>query len=156
MTKHATIAISGATGFIGRHLLQSLVRQRDMRVRLLVHRSAPPELATKEGLELVTGNLLDRRSLERWIQPGTAIINLAYLSGAQGIEDHLLAAENLAAACAQAGAARLIHCSTAAVVGRTSATVIDERVTCRPGNPYERRSWRSNKHCCVSAAPGLT
>ncbi len=135
MTKPA-IAISGGTGFVGRHLLQSLLRQRNVQVRLLVHRSAPTELASQQNVQVVMGDLLDRQSLERWIQPGDAVVNLAYLTGARP-EDNFQAAENLAAACVQSGAARLIHCSTAAVVGRAAAAVIDERVDCRPGNEYE-------------------
>ncbi len=133
---HTTIAITGAAGFLGRHLVRSLSRSADVHIRQLVHQRTPDGVFDQDRVTLFRGDLLDRRSLEGFVRPGDTVVNLAFLSGASQA-DNLKAATNLAEACIGARAARLIHCSSAVVVGRNSATVVDESTPCEAGNPYE-------------------
>ena len=71
-----TIAVTGATGFIGGMLIHQLVNA-GYRVRVLTrHRSAHklPQLA---GLEAITGSLQDSESLRRLLQDASAVVHCA-------------------------------------------------------------------------------
>jgi nucleoside-diphosphate-sugar epimerase len=59
---------------------------------------------------------------------------------------------SVASACSRAGAARLIHCSTAAVAGRAAARWIDEDVECRPITEYGKTKLAMESDCreCAS------
>ena len=77
----------------------------------------------------------DRDSLRELIEPGCTVVNLAYLQGA-GEAENLDACASLLAACRAANVRRLIHCSTASVVGRTPDSAITEDTPCRPVTEY--------------------
>ena len=66
---------------------------------------------------------------------GVHVINLSYLWNA-GEELNLTCTHNLLAACKDAKVSRLIHCSTAAVAGRASKDLIDEKTQCLPISEY--------------------
>lgn len=71
-------AITGATGFIGRHLVVALV-QAGWRVRLLMRRD--PVVSEWRGLqtEILAGSLGDPLALERLVEGADAVIHLAGL-----------------------------------------------------------------------------
>jgi len=130
------IAITGATGFVGRHLYRALSNRPNVDIRLLFHYKTVANPIKKENITVLKGDLLKPETLLGFLQPGCTVVNLAYLSEASA-DDNLAAAANLADACLKAGIRRLIHCSTAVVVGRTSSNVITEKTICEPDCNYE-------------------
>ena len=59
------VAVTGATGFVGPHLVAALAR-RGYRLRLLVRRWSPlPSLAGVEA-DIVLGDLSDEAALRAW------------------------------------------------------------------------------------------
>lgn len=72
------VAVTGATGFVGPHLVAALAR-RGWRVRLLVRRWSPlPSLAGVEA-ELVLGDLGDADALQRLVDGSDTVIHAAAL-----------------------------------------------------------------------------
>jgi nucleoside-diphosphate-sugar epimerase len=70
------VAVTGATGFIGQHLVR-LLASRGHRLRLLV-RSLPSTLpACDPPIELQPGDLRDRIALERLVEGADVILHLA-------------------------------------------------------------------------------
>ncbi|MGE0422115.1 MAG: NAD-dependent epimerase/dehydratase family protein [Reyranellaceae bacterium] len=70
------VAVTGATGFVGQHLLRLLV-SRGERLRLLV-RNLPPALpACDPPVELQPGDLRDRFALERLVEGADVVVHLA-------------------------------------------------------------------------------
>ena len=70
------VAVTGATGFIGQHLLR-LLASRGQRLRLLV-RSLPSALpACDPPIELQPGDLRDRLALERLVEGADVVLHLA-------------------------------------------------------------------------------
>ncbi|MPZ44795.1 MAG: SDR family NAD(P)-dependent oxidoreductase [Betaproteobacteria bacterium] len=71
-------AVTGATGFIGRHLVSALA-QAGWRVRVLVRRE--PRIPDWRGLspEVVPGTLADAAALERLVEGADAVIHAAGL-----------------------------------------------------------------------------
>ena len=67
-----TLAITGATGFVGRALLDE-AGKRDLEVRALTRR---PQ-AKSRGVEWVSGDLHDRKALARLVRNAEAVIHVA-------------------------------------------------------------------------------
>jgi len=111
-------AVTGATGFIGRHVVSALRRQGwDARVLARRH---PAELLTPYSrFEIVLGDLADQAALERLVRGAHAIIHLGGVIKALRREDFYTANEGgtehlLRAAAAVAPAAMLVHVSSLA------------------------------------------
>lgn len=128
--------ITGASGFLGRHLLAALL-ERDETVRVLTHRIRPGAF---NGVTEVHGDLLDEGSLETLVDEGDTVVHLAYLRA----EDHVnvTAARNLARTCARRRVRRMVHLSTAMVVGAAEADTVTEETPCQPIAEYERMKLR--------------
>lgn len=111
-------AVTGASGFIGRHLVGELARS-GWRVRLLLRRD--PSIPEWRGLqpEIVAGSLDDGVALERLVENATAVIHLAGLIKAatrrQFFEANRDGSAALAAAAAKhAPQAHFVHVSSLA------------------------------------------
>jgi nucleoside-diphosphate-sugar epimerase len=128
------IAITGASGYIGQNLVAGLLDRGGYRVKLL-SRTKDSEHSHRGAVETVDGDLLLPKSLSGFLEPGCTVINLVYLWDA-GEAANLAAMGNLVAACKAAGVKRLIHVSTAAVVGRVNECLITETTPCRPVSEY--------------------
>lgn len=64
------VAVTGATGFVGLHLVSALAR-RGLKLRLLVRRWSPlPSLPGVEA-EIVQGDLADESALDVWSRAPT-------------------------------------------------------------------------------------
>lgn len=70
-----TVAVTGATGFVGRHLVAELVR-RGHRVRALVRTQSRAESLPVSGVTPVEGDLFDRPSMSRLVEGAHAAIHL--------------------------------------------------------------------------------
>jgi nucleoside-diphosphate-sugar epimerase len=127
------IVLIGASGFIGRHLLSGVLRGPAPIRCLARHASA---LTGESDVEVVEGDMRDEASVERCLEPGATVINLAYDRAAPAA-DNVAAARVLARACKRKRVARLLHLSTATVVGKNAAGLIDETSRCEPATAYE-------------------
>ena len=76
-------AVTGGTGFLGRHVVQALARE-GWRLRLLVRRSpAPPLPGDSPPAELLRGGLDDPAALRRLVEGARAVVHLAGLTKAR-------------------------------------------------------------------------
>jgi len=130
-----TACLTGASGFIGSHVLKTLASQPGACVRILSRGARGPAPASP-AVRVVVGDLLDATSLRAFVDRGAVVVNVAYLAGREP-GDNRTALENLARACAAAGVSRVVHVSTAVVVGRTPDRVVTEATACSPANAYE-------------------
>lgn len=96
-----TAAVTGAAGFLGRHLVREL-QQQGWRVRALVRRDSPPWEGTAP--EEVRGDLADGAALRRLCEGADAVLHLAGRIKARRRAD--FAAVNVEGARAAAEAAR--------------------------------------------------
>ena len=130
------IALFGGSGFIGRRLLLALAQAPQTRIRALMHEHAFSEGLTASNIITESGDLLKPDSLSALITSGCTIVNLAYLSTSSS-EENLAAARNLARACRIGKAARVVHVSTATVVGAVPEDAITESILPNPRTEYE-------------------
>ena len=131
-----TICVIGGTGFIGKYLIDELIKQNNYTIKVLT-RDIDIVDTFSGKVQLTVGDLMKFESIINFIVNDSVVINLAYLKPEKK-KDNLKSAENIATACIEVGAKRLIHCSTAMVVGRTNETVITEDTICKPVTEYEK------------------
>ena len=140
--------VTGATGFIGSHLVEQLVDQ-DYHVTCLVRKTSNlrwlAHLLTAKSpqVELVMGDLHDSSALARQVRGADLVFHLAGLTKAPDAVtyDHVNAegTEHLIKACLDAHASldRFVYCSSLAAVGPSStATPNTEDVTPQPLTDY--------------------
>jgi nucleoside-diphosphate-sugar epimerase len=135
-----TLAVTGASGFIGKGLLQRPELANFEKVRLLVHDRAPPISQLGSKVTIVRGDLLRQDTIGALLTPDATVIHLAYLPG-QNQAENLVVTRNLAHACARAGIKRFVHCSTTDVYGDIPDEVVTEQTPCRPRTSYERTKY---------------
>jgi dihydroflavonol-4-reductase len=139
------ILVTGASGFLGRHLVAHLVTN-GFRVRALV-REASHTRYIKDLADLAYGDLHDADSLNRAAEGCQYVIHTAALFrfwGSQAAFEHtnVQGVANVLEAARRGGVERFVHISTAAVVGATPrGQLIDETTPCFPADPYQRSKY---------------
>lgn len=135
--EYQSICITGATGFLGKYVVRRLLSTTDFSLRLLSRNPKKNLFASNSRISFFRGDLLDADSLKTFLQPDSLVINLAYLNDATR-EENLQAVRSLLSFSSEKNCPRFLHCSTAVVVGFTSADTIDENTPCHPVTEYER------------------
>ena len=136
------IALTGATGFIGRHLLKELPK-RGYRVRVLLRR---PTMLPPEASGAVVGDLAAPRNMSNALAGVHAVIHSAGLAhGMSGLPEDDYRAINteatvaLARAAARAGARRFVFLSSIrAQSGPAAESVLTEDMEPHPTDAYGR------------------
>jgi nucleoside-diphosphate-sugar epimerase len=116
-----TYLVTGATGFIGGRLVESLLARGD-RVRALVRDPARATALGAMGVELVRGDVTDQRSLADAVAGTTRVYHCAAIVG-DWLNPDVIARVNvdgtrsLLEACAKARVQRVLYVSSLAVLG---------------------------------------
>lgn len=134
-SENPVVCVIGASGFIGRHLVSALTAA-DVDFRFLTRQATVDgSLATRS----YTGDLFVPSSLVSFLAGADVLINLAQPASSGDGERFLEGMNNLAAAVESAGVRRVIHVSTAMVVGVPETDRITELSECNPMTVYERQ-----------------
>jgi dihydroflavonol-4-reductase len=133
--------VTGATGFIGTHLVRNLV-YKGRSVRCLIRRNSNKKKLESVPVELFYGDLLDKQSLEQATRGIDIIYHLAgevfSCSKRRYYEVNLGGLNNLLAACLKNSVGKIIHFSSNACVGPNpdKKSPVNENTPCRPIVPY--------------------
>jgi uncharacterized protein YbjT (DUF2867 family) len=127
-----TVLVTGATGFVGPHVVHAL-RARERPVRALVREPSKTSRLTAWGVELARGDVTDPSSLRSAVAGVDTVIHLvAIISGKPGDFERIMAqgTRDLVAAAQEAGVRRFIL---------ASALGLDEST--KDAVPYYRAKW---------------
>ena len=145
------VLVTGAGGFIGSHLVESLLAQ-GARVRAFVRynsrgdagllRLVPPEWA--EQLEIVAGDLREWQAIRQVVRGCEIVFHLgalisipySYHHPFEVAETNFMGTLNILMACNYLGVRRLIHTSTSEVYGTARQIPIDENHPLQGQSPY--------------------
>ncbi len=109
------IALTGATGFVGRYVVEELVR-RKIPVRVLVR--SPEKTSQLEGVEICRGSLEEPKALARLVEGATTIIHCAGAIKAKNLdhfnEINVAGMKRVIRASVEAKINRFVHISTMA------------------------------------------
>jgi dihydroflavonol-4-reductase len=121
MTEDLTF-VTGATGFIGSHVVQLLLRRGD-RVRILARTSSRKSNIEGLNCEIVIGDLKDATSLLRCIQGCRRVYHIAadYRLWSRNPEEiyqnNVAGTRNLLSACCESRVEKIIYTSTVGTIG---------------------------------------
>ena len=141
-----TILVTGATGFVGWHLVNRLLADGEA-VRILV----PPDVTVPAGwqgrVDVAVGDLTVRESLPPAVNGASVVYHLAaeIRNAARFTAVNVDGTRALLSACALRGPIRLIHMSSVGVIGARRAGQYNETSACHPRQPYEISKWQSEQ-----------
>lgn len=149
----ARVAVTGATGFLGRYLVDALEKHGATVVGVVRSPDKVPELAAR--IEMRRADLADRAALRRGFEGVDAVVsNAALLS--LGLTDwdsfrhtNVEGCENVFAAAHEAGVERLVHMSSVVVYrGRLFGGPVEEE---RPRIRARTRPWPWQRYAASKA-----
>src|SRR5829696_4233257 len=114
------VLVTGATGFIGRHLIARLTGEKE-HVRALVLQNEDTSAFGHLDVEIVRGDVLDYESLIKAASDCQQIFHLAARTESSGPckgdlqKVNIQGTENIARAALVAGVSRLVFCSSGAL-----------------------------------------
>lgn len=148
------ILVTGATGFIGSHLVEALVK-KGRQVRAFVRPSSHTSFLTALGVELARGDLTDPAAVEEAVRGCQRVYHLAARTTSVGGAKTQMDAVNVrgtahvALAALKANVERVVYGSSAGVYGTVQRLLINERTTPRPDS-YYRSSKLLGEQCIFS------
>ncbi|RMG24805.1 MAG: NAD-dependent epimerase/dehydratase family protein [Bacteroidetes bacterium] len=133
------ILVTGATGFLGRHIVKDLL-EAGLEVRLLVRNAPERELPWKKLVEIVEGDVLDVPALEKAMQGVDKVVHAAaavsFWRRRRREMDavNVKGTANVVNVCLEMGVERLVHISTTGATGKEEAgKMITEQTKWLPG-----------------------
>jgi ornithine--oxo-acid transaminase len=133
--------VTGASGFVGGHLAERLVRE-GYQVRCLVRARSDTSLLEPLGVELAVGDLTNARSLGRAVEGCRYVFHCGALVSDWATVDEIRrinvsGTRDLVAACRASGVQRVVHFSSTDVYGYPGGAGVDESyVSSRFANWY--------------------
>lgn len=156
--------VTGATGFVGSHVVRLLLQRGD-RLRILVRNSSRRTNIEGLGCEIAIGDLRDSMSLQRCVQGCRRVYHIAadyrlWARTPQEIYDSNVAGtRNLLSACCEAGVERVVYTSTVGAIGlRRDGQPGDEDTPVRLDDMighYKRSKFMAEQVALEFAASGL-
>jgi nucleoside-diphosphate-sugar epimerase len=132
--------VTGATGFIGKHLVRALVAQgRD--VRCLVRKTSNTDYLKDLGVEFFYGDIIDQDALKGINRDVNIIYHLAgevYSPKNRDYYTNINGTKNILEVCLNETIDKFIYFSSIAAVGPNSRTgeFLNETTPCKPITPY--------------------
>ena len=142
--------VTGATGFIGTHLVKALVEKR-RDVRCLVRKTSNTKKIEAFNVELFYGDLLDKQSLEDAVEGVDIIHHLAGEVYATKVREYrknnVDGTKNLLEACYSKEIVKFIYLSSVAAVGQnlSRGVLLNEESPCYPITPYGKSKFTVEK-----------
>lgn len=142
------IFVTGAAGFIGRHVVRQLVRC-ELPFRALLSRPNEDFSNQFPGVETVVGDLLDPAVLDRGLEGAGAVIHLASKNidhDGSGFERvNIEGSRLLAERATVAGVGQLVYISSVGVYGHGAHREADEGTPLAPDTPFSRSKVAAEK-----------
>lgn len=156
MPRVRQVLVTGASGFLGRHLLGRLQAQ-PVRIRALTR--DVNALKGIENVEIIRGDIQDQVSLPRALKDVDVVFHLAAIkqNPAHLWAVNVLGTRNMLLAAAAEKVIRFVHISSVGVIGADPLRrfIFDENAPCSPRNKYERSKWKSEELVWEAGAKGL-
>ncbi|NOR15409.1 MAG: NAD-dependent epimerase/dehydratase family protein, partial [Candidatus Aminicenantes bacterium] len=152
-----TAFITGASGFIGSHLVAELDRKQ-WQLRLLQHSTA---ITSRGQHEIISGDLSAPASYRSALDGVDVVFHLAAVLGASLLDEagfqqiNVTGTERLLEAAWKAGVKQVVHFSSAGVLGQvTAGETADEAYPCNPQNAYDRTKLAAEEMALAAARKG--
>ena len=141
--------VTGADGFIGSHLVETLLEQGHEVKALAQYNSFGSwgwleDIKDSDNLEIITGDIRDPFFCRKIIKDVEVVYHLAaligipysYIAPETYVATNIYGTLNICQACLDLGVEKLIHTSTSEVYGSARYVPIDESHPIQPQSPY--------------------
>lgn len=151
------IFVTGATGFIGSHLVPKLIA-RGHAVTCLARDPKKAESLAKHGAALTAGDVTDRESMREPMRGSDVVFHLAgwYEFGIRNKKRmetiNVDGTRNTLELAVELGVPRMIYTSTLAIAGNTRGQIVDESYRVEKQeltSEYERTKWAAHYEVAV-------
>lgn len=138
------VVITGAAGFIGRHLVMDQLDRGRQVVAVDLNTEPLAALRSDDNLTMLRGDFRNPSLLEPYLPQSDVCFHLASMhletraSEADYWEVNVSGARELVERCHRAGVGRFVHCSSVGVYGDLIDPPADESSPCHPDTAYER------------------
>jgi nucleoside-diphosphate-sugar epimerase len=145
------VLITGAGGFIGRHLVADQLKRGHDVTAVDIRVDALEPLRGNPDLHILQGDFADASLLEDHLPNQDVCFHLASAHLETGVDDNYfwrVNVENLAGfiqRCQDAGVRRFVQCSSVGVFGDLKHPPADEDSPCNPDVPYEKSKLAGEK-----------
>jgi nucleoside-diphosphate-sugar epimerase len=140
-THKGKILVTGATGFLGRHLVSGILAA-GWEVRALVRNASGRDLSYLAGAEIAEGDVLDVASVEKALDGVEQVVHAAAVVSfwrkkrAEMRKANVEGTANVVNCALEAGIQRLVHISSNGVFGGPPGLTIDESWRKPPGKGH--------------------
>ena len=144
------ILVTGAAGFIGSHLVRTLVKDGHF-CRCLVRKTSNiKQLSKLNNIELWYGDVTNRESLKDIAKDIEIVYHLAAIGHVTAVSrkirqlykvNNLEGTRNLIEECLNHNIKRFIFFSSTAAMGTLKLPVVDESTKCKPRTPHQRSKY---------------
>jgi nucleoside-diphosphate-sugar epimerase len=110
----------------------------------VIVKKIPADAIRHDRINWYEADLLQLDSYIDIFKPGDVVLNFAFMTNLDA-DANLLLIDNVIEACKRNRVEKLIHCSTAMVIGTANETVITEEAICNPGSIYESIKYQVEK-----------
>ena len=138
------VLVTGAGGFIGRHLVADQLKRGRQVTAVDLHVESLRSLAGNPNLQTVVGSFTDEALIDPVLAGQDACFHLASAHLETGVGDDYFWQVNVDGTrrfvqqCHQAGVKRFVHCSSVGVFGDIEVPPADETSACNPDIAYEK------------------
>lgn len=163
MADARTVFVTGSTGFIGTKLVNALVQRGDT-VHALTRGTSNKDGLQHDRIKLVTGDILDRASLQKGMEGCSQVYHLAAYAknwardSAVFHKHNVEGMRNVLEAARAAGVSRIVFTSTIVTLGPTAPGVVGnegmQRITPKYYTEYEETKAIAEQEALRMAAEG--
>lgn len=155
-------AVTGATGFVGRHLVRRLA-ELGIHTRILARETSDPKLLGEfrmAGTEIITGDIKQAACVRELVRGSNVIFHLAALyreakyPDSEYYEVNLEGTRRVLEASRDAGVDRVVYCSTCGVHGSIPNPPANEGEPFRPCDVYQESKLQAEKLAAECFAAG--
>ncbi len=145
-----TALVTGATGFTGGHLAQSLHRD-GVQVRALARPTSNRQELESAGIGIADGDVTNADSLAQAVHGVDVVFHIAAAYRDAALDESAMRAVNATGtrlvleAADRAGVKRVVHCSTIGVHGHIQDPPGSEETALAPGDAYQRTKLEGEK-----------
>ncbi len=157
-----SILITGATGYLGTKLTQ-LLADRGESVRLLLRTDSKIQIPDRPAISIVYGDIMDKESLKNAMKGISKVYHMAAYARFWAKDPSIYqkinveGTRNVLDAALHTGILKMVHTSTAGVVGPSGKFPMDEEMPRNAGffNLYEKTKWEAENLSMEYARKGL-